>query len=34
MIWDTFAFEEVTFHRLILELSWRVFWCPPEYKAD
>ncbi|KAM2697066.1 hypothetical protein EV1_041375 [Malus domestica] len=30
MIWDTFAFEEVTFHRLILELSWRVFWFPPE----
>ncbi|KAM1531079.1 hypothetical protein ACFX1Z_020086 [Malus domestica] len=23
MIWDTFAFEEVTFHRLILELSIR-----------
>ncbi|KAM1268343.1 hypothetical protein ACFX2G_000658 [Malus domestica] len=30
MIWDTFTFEEVTFHRLILELSWRVFWFPPE----
>ncbi|CAN6694837.1 unnamed protein product [Malus baccata var. baccata] len=30
MIWDTFAFEEVTFHRLILELGWRVFWFPPE----
>ncbi|CAN6588797.1 unnamed protein product [Malus baccata var. baccata] len=24
----------ITFHRLILELSWRVFWFPPEYKAD
>ncbi|CAN6563173.1 unnamed protein product [Malus baccata var. baccata] len=26
MICDTFAFEEVTFHRLILELGLRVFW--------
>ncbi|CAN6728420.1 unnamed protein product [Malus baccata var. baccata] len=24
----------LTFHRLILELSWRVFWFPSEYKAD
>ncbi|XP_050112750.1 uncharacterized protein LOC126591195 [Malus sylvestris] len=32
MIWDTFAFEEVTFHRLILELGWRVFWFPPEIR--
>ena len=26
MIWGTFAFEEVSFHRLILELGWEAFY--------
>ena len=30
----TRTFEEVTFHRLFLELGWSVFWFLPEYKAD
>ncbi|KAM1684001.1 hypothetical protein ACFXTN_032114 [Malus domestica] len=33
MIWDTFAFEEVTFHRLILELVLTLETTKPTWRA-